>query len=33
MKSDTTKQNNEMEMAYACPMRPEVTGKKGDTSS
>ena len=33
MKSDTTKQNDEMEMAYACPMHPEVTGKEGDTCS
>ena len=33
MKSDTTKQNDEMEMAYACLMHPEVTGKEGDTCS
>ena len=33
MKSDTTKQHDEMEMAYACPMHPEVTGKEGDTCS
>ena len=29
MKSDTTKQNDEMEMAYACLMHPEVTGTEG----
>ena len=33
MKSDTTKKNDEMEMAYACSMHPEVTGKEGDTCS
>ena len=33
MKSDTTKQYDKMEMAYACPMHPEVTGKEGDTCS
>ncbi len=33
MKSDTTKQHDEMGMAYACTMHPEVTGKEGDTCS
>jgi hypothetical protein len=33
VESDTTKQQDEMAMVYACSMHPEITGKEGDSCS
>jgi hypothetical protein len=33
MKMDSTNNKAIAEMAYACPMHPEITGKEGDKCS
>jgi Heavy metal binding domain len=33
VEADTTKHQNDMAMAYSCPMHPEERGKEGDTCS